>query len=277
MKLPEHPQEPLGGDLRVSHSAKSASACEPGPLRRRRGVDPEAVHRNLVSGELAGQVHRQPLDADLGDAVGGGGDGDRERRRATSDETLRMRPSPAAREVGDGEAGGHERRVQVDRQDAVVHVERDLEPADAARRPRAFTGCRAGRARFTVVSTIAATSVRSARSTGTPIARPPSARIPSTVSSRVPGVGCGSARVDRAAHATAYPSRRAPEPNTAPIPRLAPVTRATFCAATVPSLRGVLGGLGMGDDRGRAEAPGVSVYTQEGTGAPRHGDEEDAW
>jgi hypothetical protein len=86
-----------------------------------------------------------------------------------------------------------------------------------------------GAPRRAVVSS--ASRIRSsgrARSAGIATAVPPARPISATVSSMVPGNGPGAPSLVRAATATAAPSAPNRRAISAPIPRLAPVTRATF-------------------------------------------------
>src|SRR5262249_36779563 len=65
-------------------------------------------------------------------------------------------------------------------------------------------------------------------------ASPPAAAMRASVSSSVPGIGCGCAAVERAAHATRAPACASASAVAAPTPRLAPVTRATFPERSMP-------------------------------------------
>ena len=70
------------------------------------------------------------------------------------------------------------------------------------------------------------------RSAGIATAVPPAAVMSATVSSMVPGSAAGAPSVVRAATATAAPAAPNRRAISAPIPRLAPVTRATFPSST---------------------------------------------
>ena len=70
------------------------------------------------------------------------------------------------------------------------------------------------------------------RSAGIATAVPPAEPICATVSSIVPGRAEGTSAVVRAATATAAPSAPNRRAISAPMPRLAPVTRATFPSST---------------------------------------------
>src|ERR1700722_5465745 len=86
-----------------------------------------------------------------------------------------------------------------------------------------------GPSRAVVSSTSRTRSSGRDRSAAIATAVPPAPLISVTVWSMVPGKAAGAPSVVRAATATAAPSRRA---ISAPIPRLAPVTRATFPSRT---------------------------------------------
>ena len=89
-----------------------------------------------------------------------------------------------------------------------------------------------GPSRATVSSTSRARSSGRDRSAAIATAVPPAPLISATVWSMVPGKAAGVSAVVRAATATAAPAAPNRRAISAPIPRLAPVTKATFPSRT---------------------------------------------